>query len=193
LTPSRLDDFAHVLKSSASGSSCWDIYPRLTGVEQRAAGLVGPGEERRAKLAALAKRRNAPGLLAYRGPEAVGWISIGPRLDYHRLAASRATPLVDEQRVWVIPCITVRKEARGQGVAIALIRGAVAYATERGAPAVEAYPRADNARVHDEWAFYGTEALFKKAGFKRVRGILPVPKGWTPRVTMRSAGTMPRT
>ncbi len=88
--------------------------------------------------------------------------------------------------MWVIPCITVRKEARGQGVAIALIRGAVAYATERGAPAVEAYPRADNARVHDEWAFYGTEALFRKAGFKTVRGVLPVPKGWTPRVTMRA-------
>jgi hypothetical protein len=51
---------------------------------------------------------------------------------------------------------------------------------------VEAYPRADGKRVHDEWAFYGTEALFKKAGFKKVRGILPVPKGWTPRVTMRA-------
>ena len=30
-------------------------------------------------------------------------------------------------------------------------------------------------------------------GFKKVRGILQVPKGWTQRVTMRAAGTMPRT
>jgi hypothetical protein len=43
------------------------------------------------------------------------------------------------------------------------------------------------------WAFQGTEALFKKAGFKKVRGVLPVPKGWTPRVTMRATGRMPRT
>ena len=182
-----------MLRSSASGSSCWDIWPRLTGAEHRAEGLGGPSEKRRAKLTTLAKRRHAPGLLAYRGREAVGWISIGPRLDYHRVASSRATPPVDELRVWVIPCITVRKEAREQGVATALIRAAVSYATERGAPAVEAYPRADRQRVNDEWAFYGTEALFKKAGFKKVRGLLPVPKGWTPRVTMRAASTMPRT
>jgi GNAT superfamily N-acetyltransferase len=193
LTPSRIDDFAHVLRSSASGSSCWDIFPRLTGAEQRERGLDGPGAKRRAALGALARRRRAPGLIAYRGREAVGWVSLGPRLDYHRVARSKATPPVDEQPVWVIPCITIRTEARGQGVAAALIRAALAYAAERGAPAVEAYPRADRKRVHDEWAFYGTEALFKKAGFKKVRGILPVPKGWTPRVTMRATGTMPRT
>jgi len=49
--------------------------------------------------------------------------------------------------------------------------------------AAEAYPRAGGKRVvRDVWAFYGTEALFKKAGFRKVRGDLPVPKGWTPRV-----------
>lgn len=192
LTPSRIDDFAHVLKSSGSGASCWDLWPRLNRPEASAAGLDRSIEKRRAKLAALAKRRHAPGLLAYRGREAVGWISLGPRLDYHRLANSKATPPVDELRVWVIPCITIRREARGQGVATALIRAAVAYAAERGAPAVEAYPRADGRRIHDEWAFYGTEALFRKAGFKKVRDVLPVPKGWTPRVTMR-ASRMPRT
>ena len=176
-----------MLKSSASGSACWDLWPRFTGAEQRAGGIaLGSSEKRRAKLTSLAKRRHAPGLLAYRGREAIGWVSIGPRLDYHRIAGSRATPPIDETRVWVIPCLTVRKEARGQGVATALIRAAVAYAMKRGAPAVEAYPRADRKRVHDEWAFYGTEALFKKAGFKKVRGILPVPNGWTPRVTMRA-------
>ena len=181
-----------MLKSSASGTSCWDLWPRFTGAEQRVGGIaLGSSEKRRSKLATLAKRRRAPGLLAYRGREAVRWVSIGPRLDYHRLARSRATPSVDELAVWVIPCLTVRKEVRGQGVATALIRAAVAYAMKRGAPAVEAYPRADHKRVHDEWAFYGTEALFKKAGFTKVRGTLPVPKGWTPRVTMRS-GQLPR-
>lgn len=176
-----------MLKSSASGSSCWDLWPRFTRPEQRAGGIaLGSDRERRAKLASLAGRRKAPGLLAYRGNEAVGWISVGPRVDYHRIARSRATPPVDEERVWVIPCITVRREVRGQGVATGLIRAAVDYARKHGAPAVEAYPRADRERVNDEWAFYGTEALFKKAGFKKVRGTLPIPKGWTPRVTMRS-------
>lgn len=186
LTPSRIDDFAHVLRSSGSGSTCWDLWPRLAGGEQRAGGLDASSAKRRAKLTALAARRRAPGLLAYRGREAVGWISIGPRLDYHRTEGSRATPRVDDVAVWVIPCITVRTEARGQGVAVALIRAAVDFAAKHGAPVVEAYPRADRKRVNDEWAFYGTEALFRKAGFTKVRGVLPVPKGWTPRVTMRS-------
>jgi GNAT superfamily N-acetyltransferase len=192
LTPSRIDDFAYVLKSSGSGSSCWDLWPRLAGAEQRADGLDRSSLLRRKKLASLATRRRAPGLLAYRDGEAVGWISIGPRMEYHRLANSKATPALDELPVWVIPCITVRKQARGEGVATALIRAAVVYATARGAPAVEAYPRAGETRVHDEWAFYGTAALFRKAGFRTVRGILPVPKGWTPRVTMRATPTMPR-
>ena len=87
----------------------------------------------------------------------MGWVSIGPRLDYHRLAGSRATPPVDEARVWVIPCLTVRKEARDQGVATALIRAAVAYAMKRGAPA---------AREFMDW-LKGSAAkqIFKKYGF----------------------------
>jgi hypothetical protein len=41
--------------------------------------------------------------------------------------------------------------------------------------------------LHDDFAFFGTEAMFRKAGFKRIRGILRgLPKGWTPRVTMRA-------
>jgi hypothetical protein len=32
-----------------------------------------------------------------------------------------------------------------------------------------------------------------KAGFTKVRALLRVPKGWTPRVTMRATGRMPRT
>jgi len=153
-----------VLRSSASGSSCWDIFPRLTGVEQRAAGLTGPGHLRRAKLTSLARRRSAPGLLAYRGGEAVGWISVGPRLDYHRIARSRATPPVDEELVWVIPCITVRREARGQGVAIGLIRAAVDYARTRGG----AGRRGLSARR--------CEARERRVGVLRDRGALQ--EGW---------------
>ena len=67
-----------------------------------------------------------------------------------------------------------------------MIKAAVDYAGKRGAPAVEAYPRADGKRVHDDFAFFGTRAMFAKAGFRQVRRVLPrLPKGWLPRVTMR--------
>ena len=95
----------------------------------------------------------------------------------------------------MIPCITVLRGHRGKGVAVAMIRAAVDYAGKRGAPAVEAYPRAAGKRVHDDFAFFGTEAMFRKAGFRKIRGVLPkLPKGWTPRVTMRATcGSSPRT
>src|SRR5207247_1820797 len=92
----------------------------------------------------------------------------------------------DELAVWVIPCITVRRGNRGKGLAVAMIRAAVEYAAKFDAPAVEAYPRADNSRLHDDFVFFGNEAMLRKAGFRQVRGALPnMPKSWVPRVTMR--------
>jgi GNAT superfamily N-acetyltransferase len=137
-------------------------------------------------MTTLARRRRAPGLLAFEGDEPVGWIAVAPRSELARVDASRATPRVDDEAVWVIPCITVRKAARGRGIALALIRAAVAYASEHGAPAVEAYPRAGAARTGDDNAYFGTEPLFRRAGFQVVREPLKNrPRNWIARVTMR--------
>lgn len=84
--------------------------------------------------------------------------------------------------VWVIPCITVRPGARGRGIAVKLIKAAVAYAKAQGAPAIEAYPRAGAARTKDDNAFFGAQPLFRRAGFKVVREPLA---GRLARVTMR--------
>jgi GNAT superfamily N-acetyltransferase len=117
----------------------------------------------------LARRRRAPGLLAFEGEEPVGWIAVAPRAELARLDVSRATPRVDDVDVWVIPCVSVRPGARGRGIALALIRAAVAYAARWGAPAVEAYPRAGSARTADDNAYIGTEPLFRRAGFRVIR------------------------
>ena len=109
-----------------------------------------------------------------------------PRSELARIEKSRATPRVDDQDVWVIPCVTVHRNARGQGVAVALIRAAAQYAFEHGAPVVEAYPRAGNERTGADNIFFGTEPLFKRAGFEIVRGPLPDrPRNWLPRLAMR--------
>lgn len=190
LTAARVDDVKTVMRGTW-GASCWDLFPRYTAAQQRELGIsIGPGtaeSRRRAALAKLARRRkNSAGLLAYQGDEPVGFVSLGPRHDFSRVENSRATPPVDDVAAWVIPCITVRRGHRGEGVAVAMIRAAVEYAGKRGAPAVEAYPRADGKRVHDDYAFVGTDAMFRKAGFRQVRGVLPrLPKGWVRRVTMR--------
>jgi len=191
LTASRVDDVKTVTRGTW-GTQCWDLFPRLTGPQQRALGIAGrttPRVEakRREILAKLARRRrNSAGLVAYLDGEPVGFVSLGPRTDFARVAASRATPALDDAN-WVIPCITVRRGYRGKGVAVAMLRAAIDYAAKRGAPAVEAYPRADAKRVHDDFAFIGTEAMFRKAGFRVGRPVAKdLPKGWTPRVTMRA-------
>ncbi len=75
-----------------------------------------------------------------------------------------------------------------------MLRAAVEYAGARGAAAVEGYPRADPKRVHDDYAFVGTEAMFRRAGFRKIRGVMSrLPKGWAPRVTMRATCASSRT
>lgn len=200
LTPARVDDVKTITRGTW-GSTCWDLFPRYSGKQQREMGISGGGpgtaeRKRREALAKLARRRsNAPVLVAYEGKEPVGFVSLGPRYDYSRIANSKATPPVDDIAAWVIPCITVRRGYRGKGVGVAMLRAAVEYAGERGAPAIEAYPRVAARRLHDDFAFIGTEALFRKAGYRKVRGVLPkLPKGWAPRVTMRATcRSSPRT
>ena len=192
LTPSRVDD-VQLITRGTWGSQCWDLHPRLAAAEQRTLGLTGAptravNARRRAIVTKLARRRsNTPMLVAYVDGEPAGFVSLGPRTDYARIARTKATPPVDDVDAWVIPCMTVRRGHRGRGIGVALLRAAVSYAGERGAAAIEGYPRAGGARVHDDFAYIGTEALFRKAGFRRIRGVMPeLPRGWTPRVTMRA-------
>jgi GNAT superfamily N-acetyltransferase len=168
------------------------MHPRLTDADTKNLPGDGPtSKRRRAAMTRLAERPLAPGLVAFQGEEPVGWIAVAPREELGRVDTSRATPPVDDAEVWVIPCVTVLKSARGQGVAIELIRRAVDYAGGRGAPIVEAYPRAGKGRTGDDNAYFGTEPLFRRAGFEVVRGPLENrPRNWTPRVTMRC---VPRT
>ena len=91
-------------------------------------------------MRALAVQDPPPGLLGYRGKTPVGWVSLGPRDDFAKLAKSPAMKPVDDQPVWSVVCFVVPSEFRGQGVAGELIAGAVAYARKRGVRLMEAYP-----------------------------------------------------
>lgn len=191
ITPSRFRDVEALFGTDSIMRSCWDIWPRYAGKEhaeiETRHRTKSHSEANRLELRRLAGRRRAPGLLAYDGRESVGFISLGPRTEMRRTDASRATPRVDEVPVWVVPCFFVRKDHRGRGVTVALLKAAVAYAARHGAPAVEGYPRAPGTRVHETAAFFGSAAQFRRAGFRVVRRPGPgVPKGWVPRYTMRA-------
>lgn len=67
----------------------------------------------------------------------------------------------------------------------ALLDGAVEFARENGAPAIEGYPiDNDGARIDLTMAYVGTRALFEKAGFVKAADTTSVLSGF-PRVLMR--------
>ena len=200
ITRERRADFEALMRTNSITGSCWDIWPRRIGemgkkrhAYWKAKG-VSWGEGNRRDMATLIRSGKPVGLLAYRGGEPVGFLSVGPRSGYVRVDASRTSPPVDDLAVWAIPCFYVHRAHRGRGVTTALLRAAVDYARRQGAPAVEGYPRADTApRVSDESAFFGSEAMFRRAGYRKVRGPLPgLPRGWVPRVTMRASCARPK-
>jgi GNAT superfamily N-acetyltransferase len=122
----------------------------------------------RAGLKALVQAGHPPGLIGYRGKVPVGWVSVGPREDYARLKRSPVMKPVDELSVWSIICFVVPALYRRQGVARALLKGAVAYAKKQGAALVEAYPVDKPARSKDDYMWFGAKSMYDQAGFKEV-------------------------
>jgi GNAT superfamily N-acetyltransferase len=142
------------------------MWFRRTRAEYR----EGRGDGNREALRQLtATNELAPGLLAYDGGRAVGWVSVAPRVDYVRLARSRTAKRIDETPVWSVVCFFIDKEARGRGVMHALVAGAVEYARSHGARVIEAYPQ-DTAvsPASADAAFVGLMAAFERAGFVEV-------------------------
>src|ERR1700752_913782 len=103
--------------------------------------FANAGETRDALRNLVDQRRDpAPGLLAYRHGRPVGWVSVAPRDEYERLTNSRVRPQIHDGAVWSVVCFVVSKSERGQGLTSRLLEAAAAYATEHGAPGLEAYP-----------------------------------------------------
>lgn len=180
-TAERFDDVAAVLgPKNPTSSVCWCLSHRLDSKANR--GLIGV--ERGEYVRGLCARDVSPGVLAYRDGEVAGWAAVAPRSELP-FARSRKIPHVDELPVWSVWCIRVRPGHRGRGIAHALLDGAVAYAHEKGAPAVEGYP-VDNQgqKVDLTMAYVGTRALFERAGFTKAADTESVSGGF-PRVLMR--------
>lgn len=169
LTAARLPDLAALFGQGGDPKWCWCSYYRVRSVDFRTATLAGNRRVLETAVTELAPEGRAPGLVAYRDDEAVGWVSLGPRDDYERLRHSKVLAPVDDRPAWSIVCFVVARAARGQGVAHALLEAAVEYAREHGATLLEGYPvDTDGGRVPAADAYKGTVAMFERAGFRVV-------------------------
>jgi len=183
VTSETWDALADLFREGGDPRWCWCQYWRLRSKDFSAAKVP----ELRERLHDKALSPQPPGLVAFDGDRAVGWVSIGPRTDYERIVRSRVIPTIDDRPVWSIVCFAVSPTARGRGVARALLEGAIAYAGERGAVALEAYPVrvGDGEAIHPESAFSGTLPMFERAGFRVVADRASDPSSSRQRVVVR--------
>jgi GNAT superfamily N-acetyltransferase len=198
LTPETWDALAELFREGGDPRWCWCQFWRLRSkdfgslkvpqlrerlrTQARAASDSPPGEP-----ASADSHASAPGLVAFDGDRAVGWVSLGPRDDFERIVRSKVIPKIDDRPVWSIVCFAVSSSARGQGVARVLLDAAVSYAQREGAEALEAYPVAIEAgtSIHPDSAFTGTLPMFERAGFEVVADRASDPSSRQRRVVVR--------
>lgn len=179
----EFDDVATLVGPKKPTSNvCFCLSYRIGSAEN----VALKGEARADRVRELCHQDPPPGVIAYLDGDPVGWAAVHPRRDTS-FARHRLIPHVDELDVWSLWCIRVRPGYRKQGISHALVAGAVEYARERGAPAIEAYPVDNGAeRVNPTMAYVGTRALFEGAGFEKAADTRSVLDGF-PRVLMRLA------
>lgn len=170
LTPERLPDLASLFEQGGDPKWCWCAYFRIRGFDFSSGSKARHRNVMETAVNETAEEGRAPGLVAYDGAEAVGWISIGPREDYERLAYSKVLAPIDDKPVWSIVCFVVGRQSRGRGVAGALLVAGIDYARDNGVTMLEAYPLdvPEGERIPSADVFRGTLAMFERAGFKVV-------------------------
>ena len=175
LTATRWPDLVSLFErpglSVARG--CFCMYYRRSGRHERPAGMTYSESNKRA-LKALVDRGVVPGLLGYDDKRPVGWVSLGPREDYAKLKRSAVMKPLDDKPVWSIICFVVDPEARGRGVAEAMLKGAMAWAREQGVRLLEAYPCDKPARAADDSMWFGAKSMFDRARFVEVARRKPM-------------------
>jgi GNAT superfamily N-acetyltransferase len=163
---------------------CWCIFWRVRSKDFSEA---SPASNRE-RLRALVEQGPPPGLVAIEDGRAIGWVGLAPRVEYKRIDHSRVIPRAEGPDPWVVSCFVVSRDARGRGVASALLAAAVNHARAAGAAALEGYPidpaQAGGGRVRDTGAYVGTRSMFERAGF-RIVAQTSSKSGGAPRVVAR--------
>jgi len=137
LTPKLWPQYEKLFGAKGACGGCWCMSWRIEKGEQWA---QVKGEEAKRRMRALIEKGRAHGVLAFVDGEPVGWCAYGRRPEFARLDRSPSLACDDAQEVWSLPCFFVKRGHRGQGVASALLAGAMKMMKKRGARLAEGYP-----------------------------------------------------
>lgn len=175
LTAERWGDLVDLFgPTRGAASGCWCMWHRVGG---RAGWNALGAEGRREAFAARVASGPPPGLLAYRGDVAVGWVALAPRGHLPRFQRQKVSALPAEAGlmgpVLALHCFYVRSGHRRTGLMRALTLAAIAHARALGALAVDACPVEPDRPLPWGEGFVGLAPLFRDLGFIEVARRAP--------------------
>jgi len=171
LTPERWLDLVDLFgPERGANSGCWCMWPRILRSEWNTLGKDG----RKRRFSGIVKKGPPPGLLAYEGDVAIGWVAVGPRSSVMRFDTGRnSRPLEeatdpDPDRTYAITCFYIRTGHRKQGLMQKLAEAAAKHARKQGAAAVEACAIEPDKPLQWGDGFVGLATVFRRLGFDEV-------------------------
>ncbi|HVH47016.1 MAG TPA: GNAT family N-acetyltransferase [Labilithrix sp.] len=166
----------------ACANTCFCQYWHFLGTKNEWLDRCANDPETNASLLERGVRTKSPdaqGLVALDESGAVlGWLKLTPRSSVPKLRGLpvyRNLDLGDDLGTYSIGCMLVRPDARGSGVARAMVEAAPRLAKDWGARSIEAYPRRAAEPLHAEEAWQGPEHVFVESGFRAVVDVAPYP------------------
>lgn len=167
LTPGLWPAFEDLFGRQGACYGCWCTHFRLPPAVRRENDRVRNKDFMRARIEA----GPPPGLLAFDGDRAVGWMQIGPRADVPewnnagRVSAPLEPAHAADPAVWAISCFFIRTSARGRGLTHRLVEAGIGFARENGARLLEACPMDRSKDSRSVGLYVGSTRVFERAGF----------------------------
>jgi GNAT superfamily N-acetyltransferase len=167
-TAERWDDVVAVFDGPGDPGRCWCQW-----FFRGAHADTDHAAANREALHGQVRSGTPPGVLGYVDGVPSGWAAVAPRAGFTRLTNGqllRGTDGLADPSVWSVTCFVVRRTARGQGLASALLAGAVDLARRGGAGEVEGYPvdLAVRPRTSAAELYHGPLSVFLRGGFTEV-------------------------
>lgn len=154
---------------------CWCTYFRLPPAKRRG----NERESNKAHMMARVEDGPPPGMLAFDGDQAIGWMQIGPRADVPEFnnAGRASAPLEPAEATdaanWAVSCFFIRTKARGKGLTHRLLAAGIEHARGSGARVLDACPMDQSKDSRSIGLFVGSTRVFEAAGFEKVAGRRP--------------------
>ncbi|MBX3577877.1 MAG: GNAT family N-acetyltransferase [Rhizobiaceae bacterium] len=167
LTPDLWPAFELLFGRQGACYGCWCTYFRLPPKKRR----ESSGDRNRDLIRARIEAGPPPGVLAFEGDDAVGWMQIGPRADVpewnNQRRVSAPLEMADARApdMWAITCFFVRKSDRGRGITHGLVGAGIGMARAAGARVVDACPTDHSNDASGMGLFVGSTRVFERAGF----------------------------